>query len=282
MSCRAYRDGRGIQMSMTRDPAVAGKFYEANPALLSREIEIMTGGRHGTERATAVIAPHAGYIYSGAVAARAYARIAVPETVVIMGPNHTGLGAPAAVMDSGLWRMPLGNVPIASDIADQLIATSKFLRADYQAHLYEHSLEVQVPFLQYFQPDLEIVPVCLGHIPFEACQEIGNVLATVIQNAGRPVLMVASTDMTHYEPQERANALDRLAIEKILAMDAAGLYTTVVANNISMCGFIPTAATLVASSALGATGADLVQYATSGDVSGDYSQVVGYASFIIS
>ena len=269
-------------MSITRDPAVAGRFYEANPAVLSREIEIMTGGRRGTEQATAVVAPHAGYIYSGAVAARAYARIAVPETVIIMGPNHTGLGAPAAIMDSGTWRMPMGNVPIASDIARQLAAASSYLQSDYQAHMYEHSLEVQVPFLQYFQPNLEIVPICLGHIPFEACQEIGSALATVIQNADRPVLMVASTDMTHYEPQERANALDRLAIEEILAMNPAGLYNTVRTNNISMCGFIPTTVTIIASLTLGASRAELVQYATSGDVSGDYSQVVGYASFIIS
>ncbi len=267
---------------MIRQPAVANQFYDGNAARLSRDIERMTGGARGSESCKAVIAPHAGYVYSGTVAGAAYARAIIPETVIIMGPNHTGYGHPAAVMTDGTWRMPMGDVPVASDLADALVRSSAYLESDYKAHLHEHSLEVQVPFLQYFQPGLEIVPICLGHMSYEACKEIAQAAATAIKAAGRPVLMVASTDMTHYEPQAQANAKDRLAIEQVLEMNPEGLYDTVQANGISMCGFIPATITLAACLLLGASHAELVQYATSGDVSGDYERVVGYASFIIS
>jgi len=266
---------------MIRQPAVANQFYEGDPARLRTDIQRMTGGRRGKEPCTAVIAPHAGYVYSGSVAGAAFARAAIPETVIIMGPNHTGYGSPAAVMPDGTWSMPMGDVPVASDIASALVNGSAYLEADYQAHMYEHSLEVQVPFLQYFQPGLEIVPICLGHIPYSACEEIASAVADAVRTAGRPVLMVASTDMTHYESQAQANAKDRLAIEQVLEMNPEGLYETVRENGISMCGFIPTTITLGASLLLGATRAELVKYATSGDVSGDYDRVVGYASFLI-
>ena len=267
---------------MIRQPAVANQFYNGNAASLVRDIEIMTGQRKGTESCIAVIAPHAGYIYSGQVAGAAYARAIIPETVVIAGPNHTGYGSPAAVMPDGTWRMPMGDVHVAADIAAGLIKKSIYLEADYQAHMYEHSLEVQVPFLQYFQPELEIVPVCLSHMSYETCEEIGRAVAETIQEAGRPVLMVASTDMTHYEPRKQANAKDQAAIEQILNMDPAGLYDTVKSKGISMCGVIPTTIIMIAALSLGAARAELVKYATSGDVSGDYDRVVGYASFIVS
>ncbi len=270
-------------ITMIRQPAVANQFYDGNPAALKSTIARMTGGvAAGSEPCIAVVAPHAGYIYSGSVAGAAFARAKIPRTVIIMGPNHTGYGSPASVMPDGVWRMPFGDVPVASDLASALIAGSTYLEADYQAHMYEHSLEVQVPFLQYFQPDLEIVPICLSQIPYEICEEIAKAVANAITSAGRQVLMVASTDMTHYESQAQANAKDRLAIEEIMAMNPQGLYETVVTNRISMCGFIPTTITLAASLILGASRAELVKYATSGDVSGDYDRVVGYASFIIS
>ena len=269
-------------MLMIRQPAVANQFYDGDPQRLSMDIQRMTGGRKGSEPCIAVVAPHAGYVYSGSVAGAAFARARIPETVIVMGPNHTGYGSPAAVMPDGTWRMPMGDVPVASDIASVLVNGSAYLEADYQAHMYEHSLEVQVPFLQYFQPSLEIVPICLGHMPYAACEEIAAAVANAIKGAERPVLMVASTDMTHYESQAQANAKDRLAIEQVLEMNPRGLYDTVQANGISMCGFIPTTVTLAASLLLGASRAELVQYATSGDVSGDYNRVVGYASFIIS
>jgi len=264
-----------------RQPAVANQFYDGNPLRLSQDIERMTGGKRGNRHCFAVVSPHAGYIYSGNVAGAAFSKVAIPETVIIFGPNHTGYGSPAAVMMDGIWRMPMGDVPIATDIATTLVRTSAYLEADYQAHMYEHSLEVQVPFLQYFQPELKIVPVCLGHMSYQACEEIAQAVANTIKGAHRPILMVASTDMTHYESQAQANAKDRLAIEQVLALNPKGLFETVQANGISMCGFIPTTVVLATSLLIGATSAELVKYATSGDVSGDYDRVVGYASFII-
>lgn len=287
-ACRIFYEifftaDKGVKDNMiVRQPAVANQFYSGNPASLVRDIEVMTGHGKGTETCIAVIAPHAGYIYSGPVAGAAYSRAVIPETVVIMGPNHTGRGAPASVMPDGTWHMPMGDVPVASDIAESLLQGSVYLEADYQAHMYEHSLEVQVPFLQYFQPGLEIVPVCLSHMSYEICEEIGRAVAAAIQASERPVLMVASTDMTHYEPQKQANIKDQAAIRQILNMDPAGLYDTVRINGISMCGVIPTTITMIAALTLGAARAELVKYATSGDVSGDYDRVVGYASFIIS
>ncbi len=266
---------------MVRQPAVANQFYEGDPTRLRRQLATLMGKGAKETTAKAIIAPHAGYMYSGHVAGAAYAKVKVPETVIVMGPNHTGFGAPAAVMASGKWAMPLGIVPIAEELALDLVDSSRYLENDVQAHLYEHSLEVQVPFLQYKQPDLRIVPICLSSMPFEACEEIGMAVARVVNRHGGPVLMVASTDMTHYEPQAQAEAKDQLAIERILEMDAQGLFNTVRANGISMCGVIPTTIAMVASNALGPSVARLIRYATSGDVSGDYQRVVGYASFII-
>ncbi|NDY43643.1 AmmeMemoRadiSam system protein B, partial [Dissulfurirhabdus thermomarina] len=162
---------------MIRQPAVAGQFYDADPARLKAEILCYVGPSPSNEPAVAVVAPHAGYLYSGAVAGAAYARAAVPETVVVLGPNHTGLGAPAAVMDRGTWTTPLGRVAVAGDLADLLLAATDLLQRDTTAHVYEHSLEVQVPFLQVRQPALEIVPICLSHLPYPACREIGEAVA---------------------------------------------------------------------------------------------------------
>ncbi len=266
---------------MVRQPAVANQFYEGDPTRLRRQLATLMGKEVQEMTAKAVIAPHAGYMYSGHVAGAAYAKVRVPETVIVIGPNHTGFGAPAAVMATGKWDMPLGIVPIAEELALDLVDNSRYLENDIQAHLYEHSLEVQVPFLQYKQPNLKIVPICLSSIPFEACEEIGMKVAQAISRYDAPVLMVASTDMTHYEPQAQAEAKDRLAIDRVLEMDARGLFDTVRRNGISMCGVIPTTVTMVAARALGPSVARLIKYATSGDVSGDYQRVVGYASFII-
>ncbi|HID96606.1 MAG TPA: AmmeMemoRadiSam system protein B [Thermodesulfobacteriaceae bacterium] len=266
---------------MTRKPAVANQFYDADPTRLHFELAELTGSVRDTESAIAIIAPHAGYVYSGAIAGAAYARVKIPKTVIILGPNHTGAGSPAAVMVAGAWEMPMGTVPIASDLASLVLQNSRYLEEDSLAHRYEHSLEVQVPFLQYRQPGLEIVPICMSSASYPVCHEIGIGLAEAVRKYPGPVLFVASTDMTHYEPQEQVVARDRLAIDRILAMDPEGLLETVRSNGISMCGVVPTTITLVAAKALGAQKAHLVRHATSGDVSGDYLRVVGYASFII-
>ncbi len=267
--------------TLVRPPAVANQFYDGDPVRLNYELGKLIGPVKNPEPAFAVIAPHAGYIYSGRVAGKAYAKVIVPQNVVILGPNHTGMGAATAIMTSGVWAMPLGNVPVNSELATQILANSSLLVEDIEAHWHEHSLEVQVPFLQYRQPNLSIVPICLGHISYEACEEIGLAIAKAIKAYGQDVLIVASTDLTHYENQKQAEMKDSLVIDKILSMDPKGLYETVLSYGISMCGIMPTTATLVASIALGASQSELVAYATSGDITGDYSSVVGYASFLI-
>ena len=266
---------------MIRLPAVAGRFYESNPGHLKREIEAYLEPEAPREAAIAAVCPHAGYMYSGHVAGAVFSRLLVPEKVVILGPNHTGLGAPAAIMVEGTWQMPLGPVPIAQDLAREILAQSQVLEEDVEAHLYEHSLEVQVPFLQYLNPRVEIVPICLSALPVAALEDIGLALARAISNYPEPVLIVASTDMSHYVPHEVAKQKDALAIERILALDYAGLIQVVQRERISMCGVYPTASTIVAAKALGAREGRLIKYATSGEVSGDFYQVVGYAGIII-
>ncbi len=266
---------------MVRLPAVAGRFYEADPSLLQREIEAYLIPGLPKEEAIAAVCPHAGYMYSGHVAGAVYSRLIIPDQVVILGPNHTGLGAPAAIMTRGQWQMPFGPVPIASKLATRILSLSQVLEDDAEAHLYEHSLEVQVPFLQYLNPRVSIVPICLSALPLEALEDIGLAIARAVSEAEEPTLLVASTDMSHYVPHEVAKAKDALAIERILLLDHLGLLEVVKRERISMCGVYPTAATIVAARALGARKGELVKYATSGEVSGDFYQVVGYAGIII-
>ncbi len=266
---------------LVRRPAVANQFYDGDPARLRSTVASMMPRAVTPQPAIAAISPHAGYIYSGHVAGAVFGRIVVPQDVIILGPNHTGYGSYAAVMAEGIWQMPMGQVPIAEELAALVLSNSSILEADVEAHLYEHSLEVQVPFLQYRQPELRIVPICLGPLGLEACQEIGLGIKMAIETYGRPVLIVASTDMSHYVPAKTAEELDRLAIERILQLDPAGLYRTVKEYNISMCGFIPTTIALYAALGLGASEAELVKYSNSGEVNGDYSRVVGYAGLIV-
>ncbi len=266
---------------MIRLPAVAGRFYEAQPSLLKKEIETYLSPVEPKEPALGVVVPHAGYLYSGHVAGAVYGRIIVPDTVVIMGPNHTGLGHPAALMASGTWQMPFGPVEIDSQLAQLILSHSETLADNAEAHLYEHSLEVQIPFLQYLNPRLKIVPICLSLLGLPEIEDIGQAVARGIMEYGQPVLIVASTDMSHYVPHHVAKEKDMLAIQQILRLDHVGLLEVVAREKISMCGVIPTAATLVATKLLGAREAELVKYATSGETSGDFYQVVGYAGIII-
>ncbi len=266
---------------MIRRPAVAGRFYEAKPNSLAREIEAYLIPGKPKEPAIGVVCPHAGYIYSGHVAGAVYSQIVVPNKVIILGPNHTGLGHPAAIMVEGTWQMPFGPVPIADDLARLILKESEVLEEDVQAHLYEHSLEVQIPFLQYLNPDIAIVPICLSSLSFHEIEDIGLAIERVIKVYKEPVLIVASTDMSHYVPHDVAQKKDMLAIERILELDPIGLLEVVMQEKISMCGAIPTAATIIAAKGLGARQGYLVRYATSGEVSGDFYQVVGYAGIII-
>jgi AmmeMemoRadiSam system protein B len=216
--------------------------------------------------------------------ANVFSQISVPDAVVILGPNHRGLGAPVALTSSGAWDMPLGSVPINEELAECILKISTSvvkIEDDPHAHSMEHSIEVQVPFLQFVQPKVSIVPMALSHLSFDACREIGQALVQGIRAYGKEVLLVASTDMTHYESQKAAQKKDKLAMDRILALDPEGLYDTVARHGITMCGVIPTTIVLEACRAMSAQKAELIRYATSGDVTGDYAQVVGYAGFIV-
>ncbi len=268
-------------MTVIRRPVVAGRFYPGDPASLGRELSRLIPSGMERVEALAVVSPHAGYIYSGHVAGAVFGQVEVPARVVVLGPNHTGLGARAAVMATGVWETPLGRIPVDEELSGLLLARSRVVEADVQAHAYEHSLEVQLPFIQAVRHDFSLLPICLQYLDYGECVEVGEALAETIAEVGGGVLMVASTDMTHYEPHETAKAKDALALARIEALDPKGLYDTVRDHSISMCGIIPTTIALVAARRLGATQARLVRYATSGEVSGDFDQVVGYAGFVI-
>lgn len=266
---------------MTRKPAVAGTFYPGNPARLRAFLDEAVHPAATPLAAVGVVSPHAGYVYSGRVAGAVFARVAVPDTVLLLGPNHTGMGTAASIMSQGVWATPVGDAPVATDLAEALKAANPLLEEDSLAHAHEHSLEVQVPFLLHRNSRARIVPVAFMLRGFSEVEEVGRSIAGVLRGWPRPVLMVASSDMTHYEPAERAKDKDARAIERVLALDAEGLLDTTKRLGITMCGAIPTAVLLVAARALGATRGELVTYATSGDASGDYRSVVGYAGMVI-
>ncbi len=267
---------------MNRKPAVAGSFYSGTKKALQSEIMACARGLLLKPlRVLGAVSPHAGFVYSGSVAAQVLANIETPETFIILGPNHTGRGRPASIMTRGSWSTPLGEVEIDRELADTLLKNSSFLENDSEAHEAEHSIEVQLPFLQYFHKAVKFVPVCLGGASFEQLLTLGEETAGAVIKSGKKVCIIASSDMTHYEPQEIAEKKDKLAINAILELDEKKLYETVRANNISMCGAAPAVAMLAAAKKLGAKKAELVKYTTSGETSGDYEQVVGYAGIVI-
>lgn len=267
---------------MRRAPAVADQFYPGDAKTLTHMLTELVPAGGQRQQATAVVSPHAGYVYSGKVAGETFSRVAIPEDVLILGPNHHGMGAEVALMAEGEWEMPLGTVPINAELARLLLAESGLIEADTLAHRFEHSLEVQVPFLQYLQPRLHLTPLVISHLAFATCQEVGQAIAKAIRAYAKPVLIVASTDMTHYESRASASVKDKKAIERVLALDPTGLYNTVLGNRITMCGIMPTTIALIAAMELGATTAELVRYTDSGETSGDTDQVVGYAGFVVS
>lgn len=266
---------------MIRRSAVAGSFYAGTRERLRLQVEDLLPQGLARERAIGVVVPHAGYIYSGRVAAAVYSRVELPETFVILGPNHTGLGAGAAIMTYGQWETPLGAVHIDAELGRAILGHSSVLEEDHLGHLREHSIEVQLPFLQYCRRPFRFVPICLFSHEYAACQDVGQAVAGAVREAGRGVLLVASTDMSHYISREEAGEKDRKAIDAILALDPEGLHRVVRREGISMCGFHPTTAMLVAAKALGATRADLVMYTDSGEVTRDLREVVAYAGLVI-
>ncbi len=270
---------------MVRKPAVAGQFYPSNPKALRAEVNSYFDSGIKPIKAVGVVSPHAGYVYSGRVAGEVFSRVKIPRRVLILGPNHRGRGSDAAIMSKGSWKMPMGDVAMDSELSDTILANSKLVVEDETAHEMEHSLEVQVPFMQALRDDFLLTPLVLGHLSLKECLTLGDDLASAIlgfrKSSADDVLMVASNDMTHHEPQEVAKEKDMDAIEKILNLDPEGLYDTVRGRGISMCGVIPVTVMLKAAMALGAKRVELVDYKTSGDTSGDYSSVVGYAGLIV-
>lgn len=266
---------------MQRQPVVAGQFYPGNPEQLKRDLARLIPRLEQKRRVRGIIAPHAGYLYSGAIAGQAYGAIQIPAAVLIIGPNHQGAGDPAALYPSGQWLTPLGPVSINSRLNDLITAHAPLVHQDTLAHRFEHSLEVQLPFLQVLRPDFTCSALCLGQGDYGVLKEIGEGIGAAIREYGEDVLIVASSDMTHYESAVSARRKDDLALERVLAFDPPGLLRICRSEGISMCGAVPAAVMLVAARELGATGAEVVAYGTSGDVTGDNRQVVGYAAVLV-
>jgi hypothetical protein len=266
---------------MQRQPAVAGQFYPGSEYNLRADLSRLIPESSDKKRVIGIISPHAGYLYSGSIAGRVYSQIEIPATVLIIGPNHHGAGAAVALSPDGEWLTPLGLLPIDSRLNKLLLRHVPFIKSDAYAHHQEHSLEVQIPFLQYLRPDVSVSALCLGYAEFHALKQIAFGIAAAIREYGEEVLIVASSDMTHYESAESARIKDETALERVLALDARGLLDRCRSQRITMCGVVPSAVMLEASLGLGATKADLVAYGNSGDVTGDNRQVVGYASVVV-
>lgn len=266
---------------MIRNPVVAGQFYPGEPARLRAMIKKMIEEDAPRTDVVGVIAPHAGYIYSGRVAGAVFSRIAFTDTFIIIGPNHTGNGVPLSIMTEGTWKTPLGDVEIDAELGKNILSSSKYLKEDFLAQQNEHSIEVQLPFLQYFREKIKIVPIVLGVVSTNVYQAVGKEIARAVKELNKKVVIVASSDMTHYEPLDSARKKDNQAIQAILELNEEELSRRVHSMDISMCGFAPVVSLLTAAKMLGAGGAELIKYQTSGDTTGDTSSVVGYAGIII-
>jgi MEMO1 family protein len=266
---------------MIRTPAVAGQFYPGTKSGLQREIEKYIIKNAEKIKAIGVVSPHAGYVYSGAVAGATLSSIELTGTCVVMGPNHTGEGKPFSIMTEGIWKLPSGDCKIDEKLAKAILSSSDYLEEDEDAQRREHSVEVQIPFLQALKENIKIVPLVLAGAELEVYRKIGKGIAESIRKIGRPAIIIASSDLTHYEPQEAAKEKDKKAIEAIIDLDEEALIRTIRKYGISMCGYAPVCVMLAASKELGAKKAVLIKYRTSGDVSGDYGAVVGYGGVVI-
>jgi len=268
--------------ALNRKPYVAGQFYPGDPGSLRREIASHLSRASGPTRAArGIVVPHAGYMYSGSVAGAVYGTAGLPRRLVLLGPNHTGLGRALALASRGAWETPLGMARIDEALADLILDATNIVEEDDAAHHAEHSLEVQIPFLQEVLGDFQFVPICVGTGRFSELATLGAAVGAAIQTLGEPVCIVMSTDMSHYEPAAVAKEKDHKAIGRIQALDAEGLHAVVRREEISMCGYAATTAGLHALARLGADHADLIAYANSGEVSGDLHEVVGYAGLLI-
>jgi AmmeMemoRadiSam system protein B len=278
-------------MAKIRRPRVAGSFYEGNAESLKAQIKncfLQEFGpkkrpkvnKSGPREVIGLVCPHAGYMFSGPVAANAYYELALdgkPDTVVILGPNHTGYGSALSLMNEGFWRTPLGDVEIDGETANRIVQETRLVDVDEVAHRFEHSIEVQLPFLQYlYGSEFKFVPICFQMQDLSSALEVGKALVEVL--ASKNAVVIASSDMTHYEPQRNAAAKDMAALKAVEAMDEKRFYSIIETRNVTACGYGPIAAVITAAKGLGAKEAKLLCYKSSGDVTGDYSSVVGYAA----
>ena len=266
---------------MIRPPAVSGRFYPSDEKKLALEIEKYTSSANKKSFARGCVVPHAGYLYSGHVAGAVYSEIEIPARCILLGPRHFPGGEAMAIISEGSWRTPFGDAQIDSELAAELKRACPLLREDRMAHEREHSLEVQIPFLQQLAANLRFVPVVLATQRYQDLETLGHAVARVIAAHTEPVLLIASTDMNHYESDAITRTKDHKAIDRMLALDPRGLYDLVRSEGITMCGYAATAAMLIAMRDLGAKDAELIRYATSGDITCDWDQVVGYAGIII-
>jgi len=278
---------------MLRQPAVAGAFYPADPNKLKELIESSflddagvgfipeLNSFDGSEYPINVMVPHAGYQYSGAIASHGYCEIVkngFPEVFIIISPNHTGFGSEISIFNEGEWITPLGNVEVDSEFADMIIESSDIASADFSAHIREHSIEVQLPFLQYFSTDFKIVPITMGTQTFVTSNDLANAIFDAANKLNKSYCVIASTDLSHFNNQEKANKVDSFVLEDIGEMNEFKLFEEVVQYNITMCGYGPVMTTISLSKRCGKSDSEILAYATSGDVTGDFTSVVGYAS----
>lgn len=275
-----------ISMVQIRPPAVAGQFYPLKPRELRQMIKSFAVPQRPAvlnREAIACLLPHAGYIYSGSVAYSVVSQLKIKKNLIILGPNHTGRGENFSIMSEGSWETPLGKVGINQALAGKLLSQSPLLKSDTQAHKLEHSIEVELPFFQYFTQDFTFVPIAIGNSDFKNYQQLGLDVAQGLKEAGleKETLIVASSDMTHYEDAASARHKDHQAIGAIQELDERKLYSRIKELNISMCGYAPAIAMLCAAKSLGANKAELIKYQTSAEATGDTSSVVGYAGMIV-
>nr|WP_321514532.1 AmmeMemoRadiSam system protein B [uncultured Pseudodesulfovibrio sp.] len=269
---------------MKRQPVVAGRFYDAHPEKLYAMVDAFLGlGKDKYEERTVLaMVPHAGYVFSGAVCGKTLGMANLEQTVLLLGPNHTGRGAQFSVWNEGDWNIPGGSMTVDQELAEVLLAADKTLEADTAAHMGEHSLEVILPFLRRLDPFTTIVPISISSSSHDSLRRVGQAIGQALKSFDRPVSIVVSSDMSHYITHDEAKKKDSLALEAVVTLDPAGLFSTVRGNNISMCGVLPMTTGLYAALEMGATHGELVAYATSGEVSGDFDQVVGYAGVLVS
>ena len=267
---------------MVREPVVSGQFYPASKESLLATIEELAKAQSSKISAKALILPHAGYMCSGKVAAETVSKVMPRKRVVILGPNHHGAGLDFALWDKGKWRTPLADVEIDEDLAQRILSKGSVIAQDYLAHKFEHSIEVELPLLQYFFKDFKFVPIACSAASLVQYREVAKQLYEALKDIKEEVLLVASTDFTHYEPDEDARTKDRRALESIIELDDEGLIARITKENITMCGFAAVAPLIGCVKKLGARKAQVALYQTSGDTVGDYSSVVGYGGIIIS